>query len=175
MGKLKSSLCMSYQFHQYQQNEQSPLILTNVHFAILKISEMRHTFCMLPFPDIKIWFRCIFRITMSLFSVTLLRLEKYMIKCILKRVIHVLVSSITACGVNFIKFLWDTVCQWVVECRKFSVCTPVCSTSDYSGPSWSWSYDSWIYNYLCNQCLLPLTLWVRTPFMASCTRYNIML
>ena len=29
------------------------------------------------------------------------------------------------------------------------------------GPSWS--YDSWIYNYLCNQCLTPLTLWVRTP------------
>jgi len=23
---------------------------------------------------------------------------------------------------------------------------------------------SWIYNYLCNQCLSPLKLWVRTPF-----------
>ena len=32
------------------------------------------------------------------------------------------------------------------------------------GPSWSWSYDSWIYNYLCNRCLSPLTLWVRIPF-----------
>jgi hypothetical protein len=31
-------------------------------------------------------------------------------------------------------------------------------------PSWSWSYGSWIYIYLCNQCLSPpLTLWVRTP------------
>jgi hypothetical protein len=28
---------------------------------------------------------------------------------------------------------------------------------------WSWSYGSWIYNYLCNQCLSPLTLWVRIP------------
>jgi hypothetical protein len=27
----------------------------------------------------------------------------------------------------------------------------------------SLSYCSWIYNYLCNQCLSPLTLWVRTP------------
>ena len=27
----------------------------------------------------------------------------------------------------------------------------------------SWSYGSWIYNYLCNQCLSPLQLWVRTP------------
>ena len=34
---------------------------------------------------------------------------------------------------------------------------------DFRGPSWPWSYGSWIYNYLCNQCLSPLTLWVRTP------------
>jgi hypothetical protein len=27
---------------------------------------------------------------------------------------------------------------------------------------WSWSYGSWIFNYLCNQCLSPLKLWVRT-------------
>ena len=39
---------------------------------------------------------------------------------------------------------------------------------------WSGSYVSWIYNYLCNQCLSPLKLWVRTPFMARCTRYSIM-
>jgi hypothetical protein len=31
------------------------------------------------------------------------------------------------------------------------------------GPSWSWSYGSWIYDYLCNQCLSPLTLCVRIP------------
>jgi hypothetical protein len=42
------------------------------------------------------------------------------------------------------------------------------------GPSWSWSYGSWISNYLCNQCLSSLNLWFRTPFMAKCTRYNIM-
>jgi len=24
------------------------------------------------------------------------------------------------------------------------------------GPSWSLSYGSWIYNYLCNECLSPL-------------------
>jgi len=24
------------------------------------------------------------------------------------------------------------------------------------GQSWSWSYSTWIYNYLCNQCLSPL-------------------
>ena len=31
------------------------------------------------------------------------------------------------------------------------------------GLSWSWSYGSWIYNYLCNPCLSSLTLWVQTP------------
>jgi hypothetical protein len=31
----------------------------------------------------------------------------------------------------------------------------------WRGPSWPWSYGSWTYNYLCNQCLSPLMLWVR--------------
>ena len=34
-----------------------------------------------------------------------------------------------------------------------------------TGLSWSWSYGSLIYNYLCNQCLLSLTLWVPSPLM----------
>ena len=42
------------------------------------------------------------------------------------------------------------------------------------GLSWLWSYGSWIYNYLCNQCQPSLKLWVPTSFMAKCTRYNIM-
>jgi hypothetical protein len=32
-----------------------------------------------------------------------------------------------------------------------------------TGLSWTWSYGSSIYNYLCNQCLSPLTLWVQIP------------
>jgi hypothetical protein len=31
------------------------------------------------------------------------------------------------------------------------------------GPLWQWSYGSWIYNYLCNQCLSTLMLWVQIP------------
>ena len=37
------------------------------------------------------------------------------------------------------------------------------------GPSCSWSYGGWIYNYLCNRCLSPLILWVRLPLRARCT------
>jgi hypothetical protein len=57
---------------------------------------------------------------------------------------------------------------------------PTCGTLDsillnvIKGQSWSWSYGSWIYNYLCNQYLSPLKLWVQTLFMARWTRYNIM-
>ena len=52
----------------------------------------------------------------------------------------------------------------------------IMSVCVYVGPSWSWSYGSWIYNYmyLCNQYLSPLTLWIRIPLMARCTRYNFM-
>jgi hypothetical protein len=42
------------------------------------------------------------------------------------------------------------------------------------GPSWSWWYSSWIYNYIFNQCISPLTLWVWILLMVRCTRYNIM-
>ena len=35
-------------------------------------------------------------------------------------------------------------------------------------------YGSWIYNYLYNQCISLLKLWVRIHLMARCTRYNIM-
>ena len=44
----------------------------------------------------------------------------------------------------------------------------------FEGPSWSWLYGSWIFNYLCNQCLSPLKLWVWSLFMARFTRCNIM-
>ena len=37
------------------------------------------------------------------------------------------------------------------------------------GLLWSWLYDSWIYNYLCNQFLLPLMLWVWISIRARCT------
>jgi hypothetical protein len=33
-------------------------------------------------------------------------------------------------------------------------------------PLWLWSYGSWIYNYLCNQCLSPLKLWIRIPLIS---------
>ena len=37
------------------------------------------------------------------------------------------------------------------------------------GPSSTWSYGSWIYNYLCNQCLSPL-MWVPISIRVRCTK-----
>jgi hypothetical protein len=42
------------------------------------------------------------------------------------------------------------------------------------GPSCSWSYGSWICNYLRNQCIPPLISWVWIPLMVRCTLCNIM-
>jgi hypothetical protein len=33
--------------------------------------------------------------------------------------------------------------------------------SNYEGLSWLWSYGSWTSNYLCNQCLSLIMMWVR--------------
>ena len=41
------------------------------------------------------------------------------------------------------------------------ICNAVKLLYMYLGPSWSWSYGSWIYNYMCNQCLSPPSLWFR--------------
>jgi hypothetical protein len=35
--------------------------------------------------------------------------------------------------------------------------------------SWPWSYGSWIYNYLCNQRISPLMLWVQISTRMRCT------
>ena len=44
------------------------------------------------------------------------------------------------------------------------------TASDYlMGLSRSWSYSSWIYNYLSIQCPSPLMLWVRISIRARCT------
>jgi hypothetical protein len=40
-------------------------------------------------------------------------------------------------------------------------------------PSWPWLYGSWIYNYMCNQCLQLLTVWVRIPFRRGVQHYVI--
>ena len=76
-----------------------------------------------------------------------------------------LVGVWESCG-SLVYFLWLS-----YICKNTVVLVDLIA----SGPSLSWSYGSWIYNYLCNQYISQLTLWVRILLMARCTRYNIML
>ena len=39
----------------------------------------------------------------------------------------------------------------------------------FRGLSWLWSYSSWLYNYLCNQCISPLMFLVHISIRAMCT------
>jgi hypothetical protein len=41
---------------------------------------------------------------------------------------------------------------------------------DITKHKWPSSYGSWIYNYLWNQCISPLMLWVRISIRVRCTR-----
>ena len=45
----------------------------------------------------------------------------------------------------------------------------LCSIETFWGSVMTMIFDSWIYNYQCNQCLSPLMLWVRILIRARCT------
>jgi hypothetical protein len=64
--------------------------------------------------------------------------------------------------IRFIKFI--TFVRCILYLLIWNILDTSCSmmiSYYYWKSSWSWSYCSWIYNYLCNQCLSPLTLQVR--------------
>jgi hypothetical protein len=64
---------------------------------------------------------------------------------------------------NFIEYI---VLIFIWNSHTFSVIIPVFRNFECNR---SWSYGSWINNYLCNQCLSPLMLWVRISIRARCT------
>ena len=53
----------------------------------------------------------------------------------------------------------DYCCLSFFDLQLLMTCNLLKSTE----PSWPWSYGSWIYNYLCKQCLSPLQLWMWIP------------
>jgi hypothetical protein len=57
---------------------------------------------------------------------------------------------------NFIKNVNTSTCDFRKMFSKYFL-----NLKTVEGQSWSWLCGSWIYNYLCNQYLSPLTLWVR--------------
>jgi hypothetical protein len=63
-------------------------------------------------------------------------------------------------GENIMYLLELYICRFIIQ--------NICYMYD-QGPSWPCSYGSWMYNYLCNQCLSPLMLWVQISIRARCT------
>ena len=80
------------------------------------------------------------------------------------------------------RFMYTPIyCSYICSCHEYSWNTTIdqsfslqfvvpyivllyrCACHYKKGASWSWSYGSRIYNYLCNWCLLPLALWDRIP------------
>jgi len=64
------------------------------------------------------------------------------------------------------------ICYILLAMLQAVLCIKVVKTSSrpyyfFKVLLWSWSYGSWIYNYLCDQCLSPLTLWIRIPLRRS--------
>ena len=89
-----------------------------------------------------------------------------------KYMVFHLVNQIRMTNVSFIYIIsFDS--DHSIEIYSIRVITKLPNSEQIKGESWSWSYGSWIYKYLCNQCLSPLKLWVRIPFMARWTRYTL--
>ena len=116
--------------------------------------------------------------------VTILSLMTYhLITMIYHRIVDISIKMGVASRAGIVQSSWssdftsvisggfDFVC--LVVLIYLAICIYCLSFYSLLGPSWLWSYGSWIYNYLCNQCISPLKLRVRTLFMARCTRYNI--
>ena len=62
-----------------------------------------------------------------------------------------------------VAYHWQTSVTWC--CIEYAP-----HLSEIRAPNVSRSYGSWIFNYLCIQCLTPLKLWVLIPLMVRCTR-----
>ena len=64
----------------------------------------------------------------------------------------------------------DTTTCWLGKVEKVYIKSKCWTPNQRQGPSWPLSYSSWIFNYLCNQCLSSLMLlWVRISIRARCT------
>jgi hypothetical protein len=75
--------------------------------------------------------------------------------------------TVDHCFVTMIGFLSDMTLTFTTIPVYF---LSICEIYIYNwGSLCFWSYGSWIYNYLCSQCLSPPMLWVRISIRASCT------
>ena len=83
-----------------------------------------------------------------------------------------LIYEHTKKNINFVKdHLGLGLAQHFLEIHSRNIPVKYCFTF-HKGPSWSWSYGGWIYNYLCNQCLSPITIKVVSSNPIHCEVYS---
>jgi hypothetical protein len=78
---------------------------------------------------------------------------------------------------NHLKHVCNSVSQWhkvyrflvIIFIYMCVTMTQNTLTHCYKWQLWLWSYGSWIYNYPCNQCLVPQMMGVRILIRARCT------
>ena len=71
------------------------------------------------------------------------------------------ISNFISCGLYFVfsELRWEVIVRFVYTGTHFWASLFKLSFykinyyKNLQGPSWPWLYGSWIYNYLCNQCL----------------------
>ena len=102
----------------------------------------------------------------------------WIVRCLVCPMLPVFLDCPVSCVPNVASVSGLSILDWRLFSRSFtwlvihtSIHLPVFNTYDIGA---SWWHGSWSYNCMCNQCLSPLQLWVRTLFMARRTRYNIM-
>jgi len=89
-----------------------------------------------------------------------------------------MIAVLGDCPLGFMRFgeycyaVLPTKVSWAEALVNLNYMTYYWHNSYYTqGPSWPWSYGSWIFNYLYNQCLSPLMLWVRISIRVRCTTF----
>jgi hypothetical protein len=106
---------------------------------------------------------CLFIYVLSLVNQLLLSGGRGELKCS-SRVGWSCSTSDTCRVTRVISYKWGKTCKYLrqVEHIRGLLFIYICIVIGEPiiikwGPSWSWSYGSWIYSYLCNQCISPLT------------------
>ena len=132
-----------------------------------------------------IYIDCVLRVNIYIYIDCMLRVNIYIyIDCVLRVNICIYIDCVLR--VNnciYILTVWTIYyCVYTLLCvsrsdmllNTINIYTIILlSLVLYMWLSWPWSFGSWIYNYLCNQCLSPLTLWVRCEFeSSSCEVYS---
>ena len=108
--------------------------------------------------------KCIFKAFMPWISYSMKKQNNIPLLTLIKANVILTLAVVTLCYLLYPVYTLCITCyQWLLHYfafQSFNMNLPETHRYHY-GPLWPLSYGIWIYNYLCNQWLSPLMLWVR--------------